>query len=215
MPAFWCGSVPASRDADTQPAAHQEKGPGVRGLGSQDSARAVGSAGAASARDGQARQRQTDQGQAAGFRHGSGTVGRNEVDAIPPVEHVGFDPVDINQRFALRRAQIEVHAYQVVVGVGEHKIPGCIQPPVQARLQAELTPVAYTDASFVLAELLPSAGFRIRSLCKPQGISSGKEVFTVAAPVRTLHWWARSGAAAARAPSHGSNGPLPANGLPS
>jgi hypothetical protein len=52
----------------------------------------------------------------------------------------------------------------------------------QGRLEAELTQAAYADPTFELPALLTPAGFRVRSMCKPQGISSGQEVFTVAAP---------------------------------
>ncbi len=50
----------------------------------------------------------------------------------------------------------------------------------QGRLEAELAQAAYGDGMSLPPDLLKPAGFRVKSMCKPQGISSGMEVFAVA-----------------------------------
>lgn len=52
----------------------------------------------------------------------------------------------------------------------------------QGRLEAELAQGAYGEGMSLPPDVLKSAGFRVKSLCKPQGISSGMEVFAVATP---------------------------------
>ncbi|MEY4563749.1 MAG: hypothetical protein RLZZ618_3026 [Pseudomonadota bacterium] len=68
----------------------------------------------------------------------------------------------------------------------------------QGRLEAELAQGEYGEGTSLPIALLKPAKFQVRSLCKPQGISSGMEVFAVATqgvhPVVLGHEWSSGSA---------------------